>query len=82
VGGIRSFQGAETILNGQGADYISMSRPFIREPGLINRWKSGDFAPSTCLSDNRCFAPAIAGEGIYCVMEKRLGDKRSKNQVF
>ena len=21
---------------------ISMCRPFIREPGLINRWKSGD----------------------------------------
>ena len=82
VGGIRSFQGAETILNAKGADYISMSRPFIREPGLINRWKSGDFAPSTCLSDNQCFAPAIAGEGIYCVMEKRGRDKRSKNQVF
>jgi 2,4-dienoyl-CoA reductase-like NADH-dependent reductase (Old Yellow Enzyme family) len=82
VGGIRSFHSAETILNEQGADYISMSRPFIREPDLINRWKSGDLAPSTCLSDNQCFTPAIAGEGIYCVMEKRRGDKRSKNQVF
>jgi 2,4-dienoyl-CoA reductase-like NADH-dependent reductase (Old Yellow Enzyme family) len=82
VGGIRSFHAAETILNAQMADYFSMSRPFIREPALINRWKSGDFAPSTCLSDNQCFAPAIAGEGIYCVMEKKLADKKSKNQLF
>ena len=79
VGGIRSFHVAETILNEQVADYISMSRPFIREPALLNRWKSGDFAPSNCLSDNKCFAPAFAGEGISCVMEKRLADKRSKN---
>jgi 2,4-dienoyl-CoA reductase-like NADH-dependent reductase (Old Yellow Enzyme family) len=82
VGGIRSFHVAKTILNAQIAEYISMSRPFIREPDLINRWKSGDLAPSTCLSDNKCFAPAIAGEGIYCVIEKRLADKRLKNQLF
>jgi 2,4-dienoyl-CoA reductase-like NADH-dependent reductase (Old Yellow Enzyme family) len=79
VGGIRSFHVAEMMLNAQMADYFSMSRPFVREPALINRWKSGDLAQSTCLSDNQCFAPAISGEGIYCVMEKRLADKRSKN---
>jgi 2,4-dienoyl-CoA reductase-like NADH-dependent reductase (Old Yellow Enzyme family) len=82
VGGIRSFQGAETMLKAQAADYISMSRPFIREPDLINRWRSGDFAPSTCISDNRCFEPAIAGKGIYCVMDKKLADNRSKNRLF
>jgi len=53
------------------ADYISMCRPLIREPGLINRWKSGDFAKSACLSDNQCFGPAMSGEGIYCVTEKK-----------
>ncbi len=42
VGGIRSFHIAEQIVNKNVADYVSMCRPFIREPGLINRWKSGN----------------------------------------
>ena len=67
VGGIRSIEDAEEILNQGTADYISMSRPLIREPGLINRWKSGDRRPSECVSDNACFAPGYAGEGVRCV---------------
>jgi 2,4-dienoyl-CoA reductase-like NADH-dependent reductase (Old Yellow Enzyme family) len=71
VGGNRSYNMAGRIIAEGTADYISMSRPLIREPGLINRWKSGDFAKSACLSDNQCFGPARAGEGIYCVTEKK-----------
>jgi len=71
VGGIRSFEVAERIVNSATADYISMSRPFIREPDLVNRWKSGDRSKSTCLSDSRCFVPARTGKGIYCVMDER-----------
>jgi len=70
VGGNRSFQTAERMAAEGAADYISLSRPLIREPGLINRWKSGDLARSACISCNRCFGPAIAGEGISCVAEK------------
>jgi len=76
VGGIRSFHIAERIVIDKIADYISMSRPFIREPGLINRWQSGDLSKATCLSDGRCFRPALAGKGVYCVVEKRLRDKK------
>jgi len=71
VGGNRSYNMAGRIIAEGTADYISMCRPLIREPGLINRWKSGDFAKSACLSDNQCFGPAMAGEGIYCVTEKK-----------
>jgi 2,4-dienoyl-CoA reductase-like NADH-dependent reductase (Old Yellow Enzyme family) len=71
VGGNRSFRMAERIVAEGAADYISMSRPLIREPGLINRWKSGNLAKSACISDNQCFGPAMAGEGIYCVTEKK-----------
>jgi len=31
----------EIIRNGD-ADFISLSRPLIREPGIINEWKSGN----------------------------------------
>lgn len=75
VGGIRSFEVAERLVNEGTADYISLCRPLIREPGLINRWRSGDLRRSTCLSDNLCFRPAMAGEGIYCVVEKREREK-------
>ena len=71
VGGNRSFEMAEQLLNDGYADYISMSRPFIREPGLIKRWASGDLRRAACLSDNKCFGPAMSGKGIYCVVEKQ-----------
>jgi 2,4-dienoyl-CoA reductase-like NADH-dependent reductase (Old Yellow Enzyme family) len=67
VGGIRSLSTAESIRERKTADYIAMSRPFIREPGLIRRWRDGDTRSSFCNSDNLCFGPGIRGEGIYCV---------------
>jgi len=75
VGGIRSFSIAEKIVDDHSADYISMCRPFIREPDLINRWQSGDLRKAACLSDSKCLRPALAGKGVYCVVEKRLRDK-------
>jgi hypothetical protein len=48
-----------------------MSRPLIREPGLINRWQTGDIRKAARVSDNQCFAPAMKGSGIYCVTEER-----------
>jgi 2,4-dienoyl-CoA reductase-like NADH-dependent reductase (Old Yellow Enzyme family) len=71
VGGIRSFSVAERIVSQNIADCISMSRPFIREPDLVNRWKSGDRSRATCLSDNRCFVPIRNGEGVCCVSAGR-----------
>ena len=71
VGGNRSFHVAERLVNEGVADYISMSRPLIREPGLIKRWKAGDLTKAACVSDNLCFLPARAGDGIYCVTEER-----------
>ena len=72
VGGIRSFHIAERIVEDHVVDYISMCRPFVREPGLINRWESGDLSKATCVSDSKCFRPALTGKGVYCVVEKRL----------
>lgn len=79
VGGMRSLEVAEkTILEGT-ADYISMSRPFIREPDLINRWKSGDRRKAKCISDNLCFNPGFEGKGVYCVTKKL--EERRENAI-
>jgi 2,4-dienoyl-CoA reductase-like NADH-dependent reductase (Old Yellow Enzyme family) len=77
VGGMRSFEVAERLVADGVADYISMSRPFIREPALINRWKAGDRGRALCVSDNLCFAPGMQGKGIYCVSEELEKAKRA-----
>jgi 2,4-dienoyl-CoA reductase-like NADH-dependent reductase (Old Yellow Enzyme family) len=69
VGGIRTFETAERLVAEGLTDYISLSRPLIREPELVIRWKSGDRRPATCISDNGCFKPAMEGRGVYCVVE-------------
>ncbi|MBN2123684.1 MAG: NADH:flavin oxidoreductase [Deltaproteobacteria bacterium] len=75
VGGIRSLAWAGRILSEGIADYISLSRPLIREPGLIKRWRSGDTARSACISDNGCFKPALEGRGVLCTVEERKGER-------
>jgi 2,4-dienoyl-CoA reductase-like NADH-dependent reductase (Old Yellow Enzyme family) len=72
VGGIRSYSTAERLVAEGYADYVSLSRALILEPDLIRRWESGDQRPAFCLSDNLCFKPAMAGEGLYCVVERKI----------
>lgn len=76
VGGFRSFEVVEQTINDT-ADYISMARPFIREPDLADRWQQGDRSPARCISCNSCFMPGIKEGGIYCVVEKKEQEKKT-----
>jgi 2,4-dienoyl-CoA reductase-like NADH-dependent reductase (Old Yellow Enzyme family) len=69
VGGIRSFETAERLVDAGFADYVAMSRPLVCEPNLVNRWQKGDRRPSKCISENLCYTPIRAGEGIRCVIQ-------------
>jgi len=75
VGGIRSLHIAEKFLQEGVCDIISLCRPLINEPELINRWRSGDDAPAACLSDNLCYRPVREGKSLYCVTKERVGEK-------
>ena len=55
VGGHRSFESMEKVLNEGRIDFLSLSRPLIREADLPNRWKSGDKIPAQCVSCNMCY---------------------------
>jgi len=79
VGGIRSLDAATQLLDQGVADYVSMSRPFIREPDLVQRWQAGKCAKAQCVSDNLCFGPGMKGKGISCVTEQRMKKKRTKH---
>ncbi len=80
VGGIRSLSTAESILNDGKADYISMARPLIREPDLINRWKAGDTAKAKCISCNGCHETGMQGLGISCVIERMLKEQKQEQK--
>jgi 2,4-dienoyl-CoA reductase-like NADH-dependent reductase (Old Yellow Enzyme family) len=65
VGGMRSLAVMESILEEGTADFISMSRPLIREPNLPNQWQEGRTEPAACISCNNCW-PGPGEYGIAC----------------
>jgi 2,4-dienoyl-CoA reductase-like NADH-dependent reductase (Old Yellow Enzyme family) len=80
VGGIRSLGMAKSIVDRGDADLISMCRPFIREPGLLVRWRRGDSAPAKCISCNRCFPIVSRGEPLECGEERRLREEAASKR--
>ena len=55
VGGFRSFSKIEEVLNSKAVDFVSMSRPLIRQPDLPHLWRSGEGPDKAeCISCNAC----------------------------
>ena len=67
VGGFRSAEEMEQALEETDLAFISMSRPFLRQPDLPKRWREGDTEPSLCISCSRCFG----AENVDCIFNKR-----------
>lgn len=71
VGGLRSPDLMEEILTCREADFVSLSRPLIREPELPNLWQSGKKTTADCISCNTC----VTGRkktGLYCFKVKEF----------
>jgi 2,4-dienoyl-CoA reductase-like NADH-dependent reductase (Old Yellow Enzyme family) len=58
VGGLRKLDEMERILEDKQADYISLCRPLIIEPGLINKFKKGLQKESKCIDCSYCLLAA------------------------
>jgi 2,4-dienoyl-CoA reductase-like NADH-dependent reductase (Old Yellow Enzyme family) len=69
VGGLRSREVMERLLDEGTADFISLSRPLIREPDLPSRLQAGQ-AAATCISCNQC-RPLPDEKGISCHYEPK-----------
>ena len=41
VGGLKTFELMEEVIQEGEADFISMCRPMIKEPDIVNKWKDG-----------------------------------------
>ena len=56
VGGLRSTDTIEYIINKTNISMISLSRPLLREPDLPNKMKKDFTVISKCISCNRCYS--------------------------
>ena len=71
VGGHRTPEVMAKLLEDNVADFFSLSRPLIREPDLIKRWKNGDLKKAKCISCNQCFENWIF-HPLRCYIEEPL----------
>jgi 2,4-dienoyl-CoA reductase-like NADH-dependent reductase (Old Yellow Enzyme family) len=69
MGGLRSFELMEEIIQRGEADFISLCRPFIREPEILNDWKQGNHHRAKCMSCNGCLEVVRKGEPLHCVQQ-------------
>lgn len=79
VGGLRNKTSMEEIIRKKYADFISMARPFIREPFLIKNFKEGKQDKAACISCNRCLAAIPNNLPIRCYVNKFPEEKKTKN---
>ncbi len=69
VGGMRRLSHMEEVLEKKYADFISISRPLIREPSLIRQFKEGKSDEASCVSCNNCFAAIVNELPLRCYNE-------------
>lgn len=81
VGGIRSLAMVEEILREGSVQFCAMSRPFIREPDLPNRWMYGRQRKAACISCNACLPKH--NRPLECrVAQKELAGGRDLSRMF
>jgi 2,4-dienoyl-CoA reductase-like NADH-dependent reductase (Old Yellow Enzyme family) len=69
VGGLRSFALMEEAVAKGDSDLVSLSRPLIRQPEIINKWKKDHTYKVKCISCNKCFEALLNREHLHCVQE-------------
>ena len=63
VGGFRSLSVIEAAL--EDVDAVAIARPFIRQPDLANRFRTGRQEKADCISCGRCFQETLK-HGLTC----------------
>ncbi len=54
VGGIRTLSDIENIIETRGIDFVSMCRPFIIEPNIVNKFQERKATKSKCIDCGYC----------------------------
>ena len=88
LGGIRARCTMEGALEKGKADFISMCRPFIRQPSLVNQMEKGNPDPILCTNCNRCsFEVLVHQNPLRCYnsnVRKKAGEQfvRPRDDAF
>jgi len=65
VGGIRTLQDITEIISRKDIDCVSLSRPFIIEPDIVERFRQGKQGASRCIDCGYCLI-GVAGAPLRC----------------
>jgi 2,4-dienoyl-CoA reductase (NADPH2) len=70
---VNRLRDAEAILGGGGVDMVSMSRPFLADPRIVEKGRGGG-AVNVCIScDQACIDRSLAGGHVSCLVNPRSG---------
>jgi len=71
VGGMRTFALMEDVVEKGEADFVSLCRPFIREPFVVNKWRKNSHYKPACISCNQCLDAIFQGNPVQCMQEAK-----------
>ncbi len=74
VGGIRSMQDITAIITEKNIDFVSLSRPFVIEPDIVNRFRQGQ-QQSRCINCGYCLI-GVTAHPLRCYYGRLPGDGR------
>jgi 2,4-dienoyl-CoA reductase (NADPH2) len=70
---VNRLRDAEGILAGGGVDLVSMSRPFLADPRIVEKGRGGE-AVNVCIScDQACIDRSLVGGHVSCLVNPRSG---------
>jgi len=69
VGAVRTLNEMEEVVRNGEADFVSLSRPLIREPFLVKRLREGKAEAASCISCNKCFAAIFNNFPLRCYVD-------------
>jgi 2,4-dienoyl-CoA reductase-like NADH-dependent reductase (Old Yellow Enzyme family) len=67
VGGLKSIPMMEEMIQSQETDFISLCRPLISQPALINDWQTDQNKKPRCVYCNKCLEALHRGTPLHCV---------------
>ncbi|MCF8128192.1 MAG: NADH:flavin oxidoreductase [Deltaproteobacteria bacterium] len=82
VGGLRTFSMMEEVIEKKEADFVSLCRPFIREPFIVNQWRKEPHYRPTCISCNQCLNTIFKGNRLQCMQEAKGKKKVPKSNPY
>jgi len=66
VGGLRTLSRMEQMVSEGTCDMVSLCRPFLREPDVVNKFREGAATRSACISCNKC----LNRRGSKCIFDE------------